>query len=97
MENSLKSLWGQVTTGHGAAAIMGVLTAVYTGQMSWPTAIPTLIGAAFLVAYPENAPASAAAAKVATDLVPAAKDGEALIAAFAAGIKHGSVVVPPAP
>lgn len=45
---------GQVTTGHGFAVVAGTVTSVLTGAVSWPMAIPALIGGGILMLWPEQ-------------------------------------------
>ena len=52
--NALGRWVGQVTTGHGFAVVAGAVTSVLTGAISWPMAVPALIGGGILMLWPEQ-------------------------------------------
>jgi hypothetical protein len=49
-----KAWFGQITTGGGFAALLGTISAVLTGQMQWPQAVPLLVAGVVGVLWPET-------------------------------------------
>ena len=45
---------GEITTAQGLAALLGTLSAVLLGQMTWQHAVPLLVGAVIGILWPEN-------------------------------------------
>jgi hypothetical protein len=66
--NSLKSWFGQVTTGHGVMILAGAFLSVLTGATSWPVALPFLAAGAIGLIWPENTALQSAGKAVATDV-----------------------------
>lgn len=62
---SLGAWLGQVTTGHGMAVAAATVTGLLTGAISWPAAIPALVGAAFAIVWPEQTGIASQASSVA--------------------------------
>lgn len=50
----VKTWLGQITTGGGFAALFSTISAVLTGQMHWPEAVPLLVAGVVGVLWPEN-------------------------------------------
>jgi hypothetical protein len=67
MLNSLKTWFGEVTTGHGVMVLSGTLLSVLSGAMSWTGAAPLLVAGVIGVVWPENAAPQAAGQTAATD------------------------------
>lgn len=51
---SLGQWFGEATTGHGAAVVLGTLLAVANGAASWQTAIPALAAGLVGIVWPET-------------------------------------------
>jgi hypothetical protein len=68
MLNSLKTWFGEVTTGHGAMVLSGTLLAVLSGGMTWAGAAPLLVAGVIGLIWPENNALQAAGQAVATDV-----------------------------
>ena len=69
MINSLKSWFGQVTTGHGLMVLDGTLLSVMSGTTTWAGAAPFLAAGVIGLVWPENTALQAAGQTVATDLL----------------------------
>jgi hypothetical protein len=68
MPNSLKTWFGEVTTGHGAMVLSGSLLAVFSGGMTWAGAAPLLVAGVIGLIWPENNALQTAGQTVATDV-----------------------------
>jgi hypothetical protein len=66
--NSLKTWFGEVTTGHGVMILAGTLLSVLSGGMNWTGAAPLLVAGVIGLIWPENAALQAAGQTVATDV-----------------------------
>lgn len=66
---NLKAWLGQVTTGHGFMVLAPTLMAALTGQMTWQTATPLLVGGTVGLIWPENTTLRAAAQGIAQEAV----------------------------
>ena len=71
MNNSLKSWFGQVTTGHGFMILAPTVLSVMSGTMNWTAAAPLLVAGALGLAWPENTALQAAGQTVASALADA--------------------------
>ncbi|MDE2471021.1 MAG: hypothetical protein KGL35_20330 [Bradyrhizobium sp.] len=80
---SIAVWFGQKTTGAGIAAILGALSAVATGSLTWHAAIPVLIAGIVGLVMPENASAASATHTLVADT-------ETLISAYRMGLEHGA-------
>lgn len=69
MLNSLKTWFGEVTTGHGVMVLSGTVLSVLSGGMTWAGAAPLLVAGVIGLIWPENAALQAAGQAVATDVV----------------------------
>jgi hypothetical protein len=69
MLNSLKSWFGEVTTGHGVMVLSGTLLSVLSGGMTWAGAAPLLAAGVIGLIWPENTALQTAGQAVATDVV----------------------------
>lgn len=69
MLNSLKTWFGEVTTGHGVMILSGTLLSVLSGSMTWAGAAPLLVAGAIGLVWPENTALQAAGQAAATDVV----------------------------
>ncbi len=74
----------QATTGAGGSLILGTVTALSTGQVTFAHALPALVTGVFLVFFPEKNASAALVAPVVTDV-------EKAVEAYNLGRKHGSV------
>jgi len=54
---TIRDFLRQPSTVAGLAALCGTLDAVFSGQMSWPAALPFLVGAAVSILLPDNSAA----------------------------------------
>jgi hypothetical protein len=66
--NSLKTWFGEVTTGHGVMVLAGTMLSVLSGGMSWAGAAPLLVAGAIGLVWPENTALQSAGQAVATDV-----------------------------
>jgi hypothetical protein len=78
LNNSLRSWFGQVTTGHGFMLIAATILSVLAGTTSWVVASPLLVAGVIGLLWPENAALRTAAQATAADV-------EAIVAAYNAG------------
>jgi hypothetical protein len=69
MLNSLKTWFGEVTTGHGVMVLSGTLLAVLSGGMTWAGAAPLLVAGVLGLIWPENTALLTAGQAAATDVV----------------------------
>jgi hypothetical protein len=69
MLNSLKTWFGEVTTGHGVMVLSGTILSVLSGGMTWAGAAPLLAAGVIGLIWPENTSLQTAGQAVATDLV----------------------------
>lgn len=91
MNTQFISTWlGQKTTGAGLAAILGTLSGVAAGSVSWHAAVPILVAGVVGLIVPENTGLTAAASTLALDT-------ETLIGAYRMGLGHGAVLAPAVP
>jgi len=67
--NSLKTWFGEVTTGHGVMVLSGTLLSVLSGGMTWAGAAPLLLAGVIGLVWPENTALQTAGQAVATDVV----------------------------
>jgi hypothetical protein len=67
--NSLKTWFGEVTTGHGVMILSGTLLSVLSGGMTWAGAAPLLAAGVIGLIWPENTTLQTAGKADATDLV----------------------------
>ena len=93
---NIKAWMTQVTTGSGGAAILGTLSAVASGTITWQQAIPVIVSGVALIAFPENQGLANSAATLATDAETAIP---MLLTAYRTGLQHGasSVAKPAVP
>lgn len=68
MSTSLKSWFGQVTTGHGVMVLAPTLLSVLSGTMTWTQAAPLLVAGAVGLVWPENTGLKTAAQTSAADI-----------------------------
>ncbi len=75
MNNSLRTWFGQVTTGHGFMIIGGTVLSVLAGTTSWVVASPLLVAGVIGLLWPENTALRTAAQATVADV-------EAMMAAY---------------
>jgi hypothetical protein len=85
MLNSLKTWFGEVTTGHGIMILSGTLLSVLSGGMSWAGAAPLLVAGLIGLIWPENTALQTAGQAVATDVA-------GIVAAY-----NNKSAIPPSP
>lgn len=88
-EKALGSWLSQVTTGHGAAVIVGTIASVLSGSVAWPAALPMLLGGVVLTIWPEQ---TKLASQASDALASAEKVATAAIALESAAPKNTSTV-----
>ena len=54
MSTTLKSWFGQVTTGHGFMILAPTMLSAMSGAISWTNAAPLLVAGAIGLVWPEN-------------------------------------------
>lgn len=95
---TLKSWYGQVTTGAGAMLLAPTLLALFAHQVTLTQAIPALAAGVVGLIWPENRPLATAvqgAAGAVVAAVPTAvASAEAIIGAYRAGLTHGMTLAP---
>jgi hypothetical protein len=69
MINSLRTWFGQVTTGHGTMILAGTLLSVLAGSTTWGVAAPFLVAGVIGVIWPESSTLQLAGQTVATDVM----------------------------
>jgi len=79
VDETLKRWMSQITTGHGAMILGPTLLAVASGTLSWQAASPFLLAGIAGLLWPERA-------------TPDHSNVDAIIAAYRAGIEHGTVL-----
>lgn len=67
MLNSLRTWFGEATTGHGVMILSGTILSVLSGGMTWAGASPLLSAGVIGLVWPENTALQAAGQAVATD------------------------------
>lgn len=67
--DSFKSWLGQVTTGHGFIALVGIAIAVMDGDLTWQRAAPMVAASLVALAWPENTRAQTIARDVTEKVV----------------------------
>jgi hypothetical protein len=66
--NTIKTWFGEVTTGHGFMIIAGALLSVVSGATTWAAAAPFLAAGVVGLLWPENTALQTAAQAAITDL-----------------------------
>ena len=89
---NLSTILGQSTTGNGVAVLLASTTALCTGQLSLEAAIPTMLGAICLIAWPQKTAVAAETKAIATDVMPLF---EPLLQAYLLGHQHAAASIAP--
>ena len=84
LNNSLRTWFGEVTTGHGFMIIGSTLLAALSGSMTWATAAPLLVAGGIGLIWPENTALQSATRAAAADVT-------SMVSAYM------NTAVPPAP
>jgi hypothetical protein len=67
MLNSLRTWFGEVTTGHGVMILSGTILSVLSGGMTWAGAAPLLAAGVIGLIWPENTALQTAGQAIASD------------------------------
>lgn len=99
--NSVAAWLRQTSTIVGIASICGAVSALATSQITWPAAVPIIVGAVVAMALPGHSDVSSAVAKVAADVAQTADAAKRAAAIQALGqdlpaaLTDVAAIVPP--